>query len=141
MHVVRPFTIQVFLCCVTYWERLFTHPCRTASRDSSCGEKISRPRLLCCEPYQQRTTQWALTKACPRPVAKCFLHVGDAAVRRQDTCRTSFKVVEPLVGDMRVVDVFNSRHLLTLLGEECVLQAFESSPVRIVKVVLGAAVH
>ena len=32
---------------------------------------------------QEGTTQSALTKACPRPVAKSFLHVGDVVVRRQ----------------------------------------------------------
>ena len=33
--------------------------------------------------WQEGTTQSALTKACPRPVAKSFLHVGDVVVRRQ----------------------------------------------------------
>ena len=59
--------------------------------------------------------QSALTKACPRPVAKSFLHVGDAVVRRQD------------MWDMRVAQVFDSCHLLpSSFGEECVLQEPES---------------
>ena len=73
----------------------------------------------------------ALTKACPRSVAKSFLHVGDVVVRRQDTFRTCVQVAELLVGDMRVAQVFDPRNLLPRpLGEECVLQARESIPVR-----------
>ena len=71
------------------------------------------------------------TQACPRPVARSFSHVGDVVVRRQDTSRTCVEVVEPFVGDMRVAQVFDPRNLLPgSFGEECVLQAPESSPIK-----------
>ena len=80
---------------------------------------------------QEGTAYSALTKACPRSVAESLLHVGDVIVRRQVTSRTRVWVVELLVGDMRVAQVFDPRHLLPrTLGEECVLQAPESSPLR-----------
>ena len=78
---------------------------------------------------QEGTTQSALTKACPPPVAESFLHVGDVVVRRQDTSRTCVSLVEPLVGDMRVAQVFDFRHLLPRNCQTTV------------KAALGAAVH
>ena len=79
---------------------------------------------------QERTTYSALTQACPRSVSNSFLHVGGVIVRRQDTSRTCVEVVEPFVGDLRVAQVFDPRNLLPgSFGEECVLQAPESSPV------------
>ena len=44
---------------------------------------------------------------------------GDVVVRRQDTARTRVQVMEPLVGDARVAQVFDSRNLLpSSFGEE-----------------------
>ena len=72
---------------------------------------------------QEGTVCSALPKACPRRVAKSFLHVGDVVVRRQDTSRTWVHLVEPFVGDMRVAQVFDPRTLLpSSFGEECALQ-------------------
>ena len=79
---------------------------------------------------QEGTVYSALTKACPRLVAKSFMHVGDVVVRRQDTARRRVQVIEPLVGEVRVAQVFDSRNLLpSSFGEECVLQTLESSPI------------
>ena len=65
----------------------------------------------------------------PECVSK-FLLVRDAVVRRQDTSRARVQVVEPFVGDLRVAQVFDSRHLLPRpFGEECALQPPESSPI------------
>ena len=65
----------------------------------------------------KKHTKAALTKACP----------GDVVVRRQDTSRTRVQVREPLLGDVRVAQVFDSRNLLpSSSGEECVLQTPES---------------
>ena len=62
--------------------------------------------------------------------SKSFLHVGNVVVRRQDTARARVQVLEPLVRDLRVAQVFNSCHLLPgTCGEECVLQTLESSPI------------
>ena len=59
---------------------------------------------------------------CPRPVTKSLLHVVDGVVRRQHTSRTR--------GHMRAAHVFDPRNLLPgSLGEVCVLQAPESSPI------------
>ena len=89
---------------------------------------------------QEGAAQAALTKACPHSIAKSFLHVGDVVVRRQHTARTRVQVVEPLVGDLRVAQVFDSRDLLpSSFTEECVLQTPKSSPVSEPKAV-GAAV-
>ena len=46
----------------------------------------------------------------PEYVAESFLH--SAVVRRQDTSRARVQVVKPFVGDLRVAQVFHSRHLL-----------------------------
>ena len=69
---------------------------------------------------QEGAAQAALNKACPRPVAKSFLHVGDAVVRRQDTSRTCVQVVEPRVRDVRVTRVLDPRHLLPRPSERSV---------------------
>ena len=51
-------------------------------------------------------------------------------MRRQDTSRARVQVVEPLVGDLRVAQVFDSCHLLPgTFGEECVLLTPESGPI------------
>ena len=65
---------------------------------------------------QEGAAQTALTESCPRPVSESFLHIGD--------------VVKPFVGDTRVKQVFDPRHLLPgSFGEECVLETPESSPI------------
>ena len=61
---------------------------------------------------------------------RLFLHVGSVIVRRQDTSRACVQVVEPLVGDLRVAQVFDPRDLLPGPFGEYVLQTPESSPVR-----------
>ena len=66
----------------------------------------------------------------PRLFCRVFLHIGNVVVRRHDTPRARVQVVEPVVGDLRVAQLFNSRHLLPgTFGEECVLQTPESSPI------------
>ena len=78
---------------------------------------------------QEGTTASALATSHPHSVTESFLHVGDVVVRRQDTAHTRVQVTEPLVGDVRLAQVFDSRHLLTVsFGEECALQP-ESSPI------------
>ena len=59
------------------------------------------------------------------------MHIGNAVVRRQDTLRARVQVVEPFVGDMRVAQVFDSRHLLPrTFGEElCSIRPPELSPI------------
>ena len=79
---------------------------------------------------QEGTAAAALPTTHPDSVADSFLHVGNVVVRRQDTSRARVQVVEPLVGDLRVAQVFDSCHLLpSPFGEECVLQTPESSPI------------
>ena len=71
------------------------------------------------------------TEACPGPVAKPFLDVGDVIVGSGNTSCECAKVVEPLVRDMRVAQVLNPRHLLPgNRGEERLLQTPQSTPVR-----------
>ena len=75
---------------------------------------------------QEGAARAARSKACPYSIAKSFLHVGDVVVRRQDT---HVLVTEPLVGNARVAQVFDSRNLLpSSFREECVLQTPEWSP-------------
>ena len=38
-----------------------------------------------------------------------FLHVGDVIVRRKDTSHTRIQLIEPLVGEMRVAQIFDPR--------------------------------
>ena len=76
--------------------------------------------------FSEGATLAALPKACPRSVAKFFLHVGDVIARRQDTPRTLVQVIEKLVGHVRVAQVFDPRDLLpSSFGEE----RAESSPI------------
>ena len=62
-----------------------------------------------------------------------FLHIGNVIVRRQDTPRARVQVVEPFVGDLRVLRVAqvpDSRRVLPgPVGEECVLHVAESNPI------------
>ena len=93
---------------------------------------------------QEGATQSALAKSCLRPVSKSFLHVGDVVVRRQDTSRTRVHVMEPLVGDLRMAQVFDTRNLLP---SSINWRGVCSSDVRVefcqstVKAALGAAAH
>ena len=61
---------------------------------------------------QERATQAAFSWPRPRPVSKSFLHVGDVAVRREDTSRASIQVIEPLLRDLSVTEILNPRDLL-----------------------------
>ena len=62
------------------------------------------------------------------PVSKSLLHIGDVVVRRQDTSSARVHMMEPLVGDMRVAQVFDPRDLLpSSFGDEYALQTPESS--------------
>ena len=61
---------------------------------------------------QEGSTQPALAKPRPLSVAKSSLRVGDAIVWREHAARSRVPVVEPLARDMRVTQVFDSRHLL-----------------------------
>ena len=66
---------------------------------------------------QEGTAASALSATHPDSVAESLLHAH-------------VQVVEPFVGDLRVAQVFDSRHLLPRsFGEECVLQTPESSPI------------
>ena len=68
----------------------------------------------------RRSCTGGARQICPRSVSKSFRHVGDVVVRGHDTSRTRVEVIEPLVGDMRVAQVFDSRNLLpSSFGEEC----------------------
>ena len=64
---------------------------------------------------QERTAASTLSATHPDSVAESLLHIGDAVVRRQDTARTRVQVTEPLAGDVRVAQVFDSRNLLAKL--------------------------
>ena len=57
----------------------------------------------------------------PPRVAGSFVHVGNVIVRRQDTSRARVQVVEPLVGDLRVAQDFDSCHLLP--GDQLAVKA------------------
>ena len=119
------------------WRRPHTHiQGRTASRDSSGGKNVRRPGLRSSEPsgfrsnarpglqvscrrpqrertrgVQEGTAASTLSTTHPESVAESFLNIGNV-VRRQDTSRARVQVVEPLVGDLRVAQVFGSCHLL-----------------------------
>ena len=58
---------------------------------------------------QEGAAQAALAESCPRPVSKSLLHVGGVVVWRQDPPRTRVQMMKPLVGDVRVAHVFDSR--------------------------------
>ena len=92
---------------------------------------------------QEGAAQAALNKACPRPVAKSFLHVGDVVVRRQDTSRKRVQVVEPHVRDVRVTRVLDPRHLLPRRPRRgaCSSGALVESYRTTMKAALGAAVY
>ena len=60
---------------------------------------------------QEGTATATLSATLPDSVAESFLHVGNAVVRRQDTPRARVQVVEPFVGHMRVVQVFDPTRL------------------------------
>ena len=62
----------------------------------------------------------------PKSVAESLLTIGNVIMWRQDIYRARVQV-KPLVG---VAQVLNPSHLLpSTLGEECVLQTPESSPI------------
>ena len=97
---------------------------RVSSRGFGCAAGFCMFQLWVWEGAAAST----LPTAHPESVAESFLHVGDVIVRRQDTSRARVQVVKPLVGDLRVTQVFDSCHLLPgPSGEECVLQTPESS--------------
>ena len=76
---------------------------------------------------QEGATQSAVTRACPRPVAKSLLHVGDVS---RATSGPLPPVVEPFVGDLRVAQVFDPHSLLPgSFAEERVLQAPGTRPI------------
>ena len=90
---------------------------------------------------QEGSSQTALTEALPCSVAESLLHVGDVVEWRKDTPCTCFQVVESCLRDMRVTQVFDSRHLLPRpFGVKCGLQTPEFCQ-STVKAALGAAVH
>ena len=67
-------------------------------------------------------TSHSTYKPCQCSVSKSLLHMGDVVMRRQ--------MVEPVVGDLRVAQVFNPRNLLpSAFGEKCALQTPASSPI------------
>ena len=77
------------------------------------------------------STQTALTESRPRSVAESLLHVHDVVEWRKDTPCTRIQVVEPFMRDMRVTQVFDSRHQLPRsCGVKCSLQTPQPSPVR-----------
>ena len=61
---------------------------------------------------QKGSTQTASTGSRPRAIAKSLLHVGDVVEWRKDTPSARVQVIKPLMRDMRVTQVFDSRHLL-----------------------------
>ena len=61
---------------------------------------------------QEGTAAPTLPVPLQEPVAMSLLDVGDVVMRRQDTSRASVQVVEPLVGDLRMTQVFDSCDLL-----------------------------
>ena len=91
--------------------RVFVHPTRREHVVSSCGFGGAASLSVFQLWVQEGATQWALTTTHTQPVAKSFLHIGVAIVRRQDTSRAHVQVVEPLVGDLRVAQVLDSCHL------------------------------
>ena len=69
---------------------------------------------------QEGTASATLSATHPDSVAESFLHVGDVVVQRQDTPSARVQVIKPLVGDVRVAQIFISRNLLpSSFGEEC----------------------
>ena len=79
---------------------------------------------------QEGAAASTLAASHPDSVAESFLNVGNVVVRRQDTSRARVQVVQPLMGDLREAQVFHPCHLLpSTLGEECVLQTPETSPI------------
>ena len=67
----------------------------------------------------------------PRSVAKSFLYVGDVVMWNEDTSRAGAQVVEPLVGDMRMTEVFDPRDLLPdTFAAKRVSHMAETSPIR-----------
>ena len=58
------------------------------------------------------------------------MDIGNVLVRRKDTSRARVQVVKPLVGELSVAQVLDLCYLLpSTLGEECVLQTPETSPI------------
>ena len=79
---------------------------------------------------QEGTAASTLSTSHHKSATKSFLNIGDVVVRRQETSRARVQVVEPLVGDRLVAQVFDSCHLLpSSFGEECVLQTPGSRPI------------
>ena len=59
------------------------------------------------------TATATLSATHPNSIAESLLHIGNVVVRRQDTHHARVQVVEPLVGSMRVAQVFDSRRTLS----------------------------